>query len=351
MDIQRAFADQPKVAPSWSRRVGDTAECGRRTLALIRDVLVSQKIDFVVFSGDIIDGRGKAHVRDFEEGFAPLVSLLRELDVPWTYLPGNHEGDALRVSRQELLALVRELPGCQLPPHVTSSDHALRIRRKDESGEVHVQVLDAAQRKPPYSLIGGSVDAAVKAAASGAPPHVRLCFTHEALEIFDDPTSELMVGTVTAGKQEPFDDKGLARHAIAGSFDAIFAGHDHHSDYVKQITGGRGRGSGQLWAGHGRCGSFFPPSEHEGKKPLPFARGARVFEVDVRAPRKGVLRTWTVEEGDFAVRNLVEMQRNLSSQLGRGGSGAWHAVPGAMGVGLAVVFFALLLALAWRFNY
>jgi predicted MPP superfamily phosphohydrolase len=51
----------------------------RQTLDLIERVAVAQAVDMVVFTGDIVDGRGKRSRVDFETGFAPLVALLQRL--------------------------------------------------------------------------------------------------------------------------------------------------------------------------------------------------------------------------------------------------------------------------------
>ena len=144
-------------------------------------------------------------------------------------------------------------------------------------------------------------------------PSARLCFVHEPLNVFRDASLELLAGTATACRgEEEVRDNGLTEALRdGGCFDAVFAGHDHHSDCVKRLRSRAGRAAEGVLLGYGRCGSFFPPSEHEGRRPLPFRRGARVFEVDFGAAERTVLRTWVAEEGDDerSRRHLVELSR------------------------------------------
>merc|ERR1712194_56939 len=85
---------------------------------------------------------------------------------------------------------------------------------------------------------------------------------------------------------ENIDDGGLLENAKEHGIAAIFCGHDHHSDCVYR--------QGSMLLGYGRCGSFFPPSEFEGKQPMRFARGSRLFELSLD---EHMLRTWITEEG------------------------------------------------------
>ena len=56
--------------------------------------------------------------------------------------------------------------------------------------------------------------------------------------------------------------------------------------------------------GHGRVGSFFPPSEWEGTKPLKFARGARLFEVFDGTTIEGI-RENKLEGGSWTLRTCI----------------------------------------------
>jgi hypothetical protein len=193
-------------------------------------------------------------------------------------------------------------------------------------------------------------------------PAARLCFVHEVLPLFRDTANVQLAGHATPGKDEVFDCGGLTAASQRGAFDAIFAGHDHHSDFVRwsphwssntSVVGGAG-----LLLGHGRCGSFFPPSEHEGRKPLPFLRGARVYQVDLSTAEgvRDVLSTWTVDEGEEGVaRNVVRATLRASAGGLRGVdcplpvSGAEElghspTLPNILTLGLVVVAAALL----WR---
>ena len=49
------------------------------------------QVDFVVLSGDIVDGRGKSSLEDFREPFSVLAELVSGLGLKWIYIPGNRE--------------------------------------------------------------------------------------------------------------------------------------------------------------------------------------------------------------------------------------------------------------------
>jgi hypothetical protein len=74
-------------------------------------------------------------------------------------MPGNHEGDCKQVSRQDLLEVVRVLPGCVIPPSAKTFDYAIRLVREDTpSRAFHIQLLDATQNKAPYHLTRKAVE-------------------------------------------------------------------------------------------------------------------------------------------------------------------------------------------------
>jgi hypothetical protein len=185
---------------------------------------------------------------------------------------------------------------------------------------------------------------------------------HEILPLFNDVANIQLAGHATPGKDGEYDCGGLTAASQRGAFDAIFAGHDHHSDFVRwsphwssntSVVGGAG-----LLVGHGRCGSFFPPSEFCGRKPLPFPRGARVFQLDLSTVEGvgDVLSTWTANEGnEGVVRNVVRATLRASSG-GFRGVDCPLPVSGAEGEGHVLTLFSVLMlglvvvvaAILWR---
>ena len=175
--------------------------------------------------------------------------------------------------------------------------------------------FDARTNTPPYHLSNQAVRAAHNWLATRCDGQIKsqdefdkftkLVFIHEPLRITQQEDSsaknpavevQLVAGLPSDCAQEQYtqDADGLLL-GLCGSFGVhVFCGHNHHADEVLKVDvkGGSSRKEKDFLVGLGRNGSYYPPSEHEGNKALPFPRGARVFEC--RAA--GDFATWTVDE-------------------------------------------------------
>lgn len=295
MDIPKAFHEtckKPHTPEFWQKHMGDTETCTRKNLQLLEEAICKNNPDIVVFTGDIIDGRGSTGIDDFCAWAKKIDDLLTSLKVPWVYIPGNHEEDEGAVSRGEILKAFKQFPSC-IVPEVDDFYYMLPWPAADP--RLALLFFDAPQAKAPYSLDPVRVNGVFTDLEKFPSIAAAIGFMHE-------PLSSLTGDCVAAGhsatsKDERFDDGGLLKKSMgSGKVSGIFCGHDHHRDCVYHLVHGSDH---HVLLGFGRCGSFFPPSEHEGDKPLPFKRGCRMFEVDTG--RAWGLQTWIFDESGESV--------------------------------------------------
>jgi len=297
MDIDRAFGGTG-VPEAWRESVGDTAQCMRRTLDLLRRALDTQEVDVVVLTGDIVDARGQPTIDLILELFRPLAELISSHGASWLYIPGNHEDGHEEEYTKEDLAQVFELPGSLRSPGDCSFDqtHLLTIAGGNGAA-VLLQLLDARWTKKTCYITAAQVEKArreVEDACKESEGTMRsiakLSFVHEPFDCYAD-TSPVPVtrGVWSYNPRQAMEDSGYLEMLHKEGFHGLFVGHNHHNDFVRWIEG-----SDAPWLGHGRCGSFFPPSTWEGSYPLPFDRGARIFEFDASKAR---IATWIYEDG------------------------------------------------------
>ncbi|CAE8586601.1 unnamed protein product [Polarella glacialis] len=334
MDIGRAFgATHPQVPGEWCASVGDSQVCLRKTLGLIREAVVSQAVDVAVLTGDIVDARAVSTLEEFLAAFRPLAETLAELGVPWVYIPGNHEeghGEAYaRSDLRELLAM----PGSLCPPGSLDSfdqTHLLLIaggQGLEDDGQpvgwAVLQLMDARwtastcfiTEAQVLSARQGFEQALSQCSEPGAHRSVaKLAFAHEPFDSFADAAIPIVSGQSCYEPRQKMQDSGYLSILREQRFHGLFVGHNHHNDFVRwaaaaapssPCNNNSNNNNSSPWLGHGRCGSFFPPSSWEGRYPLPFGRGARLFQVDAS---RGELSTWVYEEklGALEASRLVQ---------------------------------------------
>lgn len=297
MDIDRGFRGTG-VPEAWRASLGDTSVCMRRTLDLVKRALETQEINVVVLTGDIIDARGQPTIDLFLELFRPLAELISAHGAVWLYIPGNHEDGHDEEYTREDVARIFELPGSLRLPGDCSFDQTFLLTIADGNGAaVLLQLLDARWTKKTCYITPAQVEKARLELERTCPqsdgdtrPTAKFSFVHEPFDCYADTSSvPIARGVWSYNPRQNMEDSGYLDLLHEKAFHGLFVGHNHHNDFVRWVEGSDGP-----WLGHGRCGSFFPPSSWEGTYPLPFDRGARVFEVDAIRAR---IATWIYEDG------------------------------------------------------
>eukprot|EP00929_Paragymnodinium_shiwhaense_P001596 TRINITY_DN101837_c0_g1_i1.p1 TRINITY_DN101837_c0_g1~~TRINITY_DN101837_c0_g1_i1.p1 ORF type:complete len:395 (-),score=48.00 TRINITY_DN101837_c0_g1_i1:58-1242(-) len=303
MDIDRAFGGSD-VPRAWRSSMGDSQECLRRTIDLVTRTVKQEEVHLAVLTGDIVDARDVKTVDAFLAGMRPLTEALDGLGIPWAYIPGNHEdGHGEEYARNDLTKLF-SLPGSLASPgSFDTFDQTFLLpiaggSADDVAASVLLQLVDAKWTSKTCYITDGQVAVSrrnchslLNSQTKGKEelPLAKLAFAHEPFDEFQDTAIPMVSGTRTHSPRQNMSDSGYVEFLKEEGFHAVFVGHNHHNDFVRWSSE-----KGDPWYGHGRCGSYFPPSSWEDRLPLPFGRGARIFEVD--AVQKS-LSTWVVEDG------------------------------------------------------
>ncbi|NQX66581.1 metallophosphoesterase family protein [Paenibacillus alba] len=218
-------------------------EADLRTLALVRAVLVEEKPDLIVYTGDLISSYGAADpLASFRRAIAPAV----ESGLPWAHVFGNHDAEET-VTREELMAAALKHSACysQAGPEELSGvgNYTLTIQGTQSGNSAAIlYFLDSGAMAP--DSIGGYAwiqadqihwykqqSLALRERSDAILPG--LAFFHIPLPEYNDVWK---VGKVSGIKNEdvccPKLNSGLfAAMAEMGDVMGTFVGHDHDNDF------------------------------------------------------------------------------------------------------------------------
>jgi hypothetical protein len=270
--------------------------------ALMKQVIQRETPDLVVFTGDVIHSEA---CRDPLASYGSAVRAATEAGVKWAAVFGNHDADSPHVTKEQLIALQQNLPGC-----VTEAGPQLDDRLGNTC--IEIAASGGGQAKAALYLLdsGGDTDHPVggyqwithsqigwyKEQAgrllleNGGEPVPALAFFHIPLpeynELWDYHTC---YGVNYEGMGCAKVNSGLfAAFLETGDVRGTFTGHDHINDFWGKLHGIRlhyGRGTG--------CGAY-------GREGM--LRGARVIRLNEAAP--AAFTTWLrLEDG-----SVVEAQ-------------------------------------------
>jgi len=266
----------------------------RESLNLIRTVAERVKPDLVVLTGDIIDGRYCGDFSCFKNVVAPLI----ELNIPWTYVPGNHDDETKKFSRKDLLNVFK-YPLCA-SKHATSFTHSIKL------GPMQIYLMDSngyAEKSPTnttYDFI--KPDQIEWYNNTPFNSEVGLAFFH--IPLVEYKKSKVLIGTKGEEPCTPVHNSGLF-DAVKKKKDvhAVFTGHDHWNDFVSELD--------NVWLCYGRVSGFTTSCYYgEGVSPVSKSRGGRVIRYD---SSKKLLSTW-LENKKGVERNSV-ISRSIAQEM------------------------------------
>lgn len=261
-----------------------------QTVALMTQVLEAEEPDFVIITGDVIDG---GRCPDPAGAWRLAVSPILAKGLPWATVFGNHDDEG-RLDRVGLMAVQQSIPGClsqRGPNHLTGvSNFVLKVLDAHSDRTVaHLYCLDSNSYSPTglgvYDWIHRDQiawymqTARELAEANGGEKLPALAFFHiplpEYQEVWDHhPCFGVTYETIAP----PYVNSGFfaAMHE-AGDVLGTFVGHDHVNDYIGDLYGIRlayGRATG--YNTYGRQGM------PRGARLIRLTKGVRAFSTWLR---------------------------------------------------------------------
>lgn len=256
---------------------GEPADLESREL--MTDILEREEPDFVIFTGDIIHSERS---RNPESAFVDAVSAVTDRGIPWAFVFGNHDAEE-RITREELMRLSSELPGCLAQPGPADiggvGNYSLAIQSGANPAKVAaaLYMFDSGSYAP--REVGGPAWIQRDQIEWYIQESLRLesqngCETIPSLAFFHIPLPEFnelwdfheCFGYNFEGVGSPRINTGLF-HAMRerGGIKGVFVGHDHVNDYWGELYGIR--------LGYGRATGYNTYGQ-EG-----FPRGARIIRL------------------------------------------------------------------------
>ena len=134
-------------------------ESDRRTLEGIKRVLDSTLVDLIVMAGDLVEGFNLNVKYDKEKAIRKFSELMENYDIPWTFIPGNNDGE-VDGSTREVISLM------------LSYEHFITGNVKDVYGDTqfYVDIMHEGQR---VHLLAFLDTGARKPQISGSYDHLR----------------------------------------------------------------------------------------------------------------------------------------------------------------------------------
>lgn len=255
------------------------------TLVLIKKLILKEKPNLVVFTGDVVV------YGSILEGWDEVLQPVIDLKVPYVVTFGNHDDEG-GYSNEELLSYIKTKPynitydeDTSLPG---SGNCSFTIRSSDRLEDKWSLFFFDSHSYSQNSNVGGYdwikhdqiqwyIDKSNQISKKNEKTIPALAFLHIPLpEYHVVRNQDSTIGNKTEGVCAPVINSGLYS-AFFNQRDVkgVFSGHDHNNDYVGELNG--------ILLGYGRKSGFAPAYEEI------LERGARVVELDENS---SILKTY-----------------------------------------------------------
>lgn len=309
---------------------GKQCDADPRTLEFVERLITDEKPDFVVLSGDQVNGETAPDVQSvsvfeilFPESCLPhhvqamfkIIGLLAEHKLPYAPIFGNHDDEGA-LSRGIQMSLYDSLPfslseaGPNTIEGVGNYYVEILAHGANKHSALTLYFLDTHSYSPDkshydgYDWIKPNQIAWFKATAENLKDahkhythtHLDMAFIHIPLPeyVINEEQKKEIVGTLREGVTAPRFNSHFKDALVQEGIKAVSCGHDHANDYCHMPKNEKS-GDGELWmcyaggSGFGGYGGY--PGYH---------RGLRLFEIDTNQAR---ISTWKrLEYGDIAKR-------------------------------------------------
>ncbi|KAH7309489.1 Metallo-dependent phosphatase-like protein [Stachybotrys elegans] len=285
---------------------GGSCEADPRTLDFVTKILEDEKPDFVVFSGDQVNGDTAP---DATSAILKYAAILTSRKIPYASIFGNHD-DEKTTSRKGQMALLETLPYslAQSGPSDISGvgNYYVEVlaRGNSDHSALTVYLLDShayspdEHKYPGYDWIKPNQVEWFKKTATGLKAkhkeythrHMDIAFIHIPLPEYRDKNLARL-GQWKEGVTAPKLNTGFRDALVEQGVVMVSAGHDHCNDYCSLSTVDGEKETPALWMCYAGGSGFGGYAGYGG-----FHRRVRVFDIDTNVAR---ITTWKrLEYGD-----------------------------------------------------
>lgn len=271
-------------------------EAAKSSIEMIKEVLATEKPDFIALTGDIVTM--KPAFQGWDEVLAPII----ESKIPWAVVFGNHD-DEYDKTRAEIMEYVTKKANCLAergPENIKGVGNYV-IEVVDGNGKKHLLYFMDSNTYSTIEGIGGygwfgfdqiewyRNKSKAYTAANNGKPLPALAFFHIPLNEYTDMSlaRKKMVGMRNEKECPGAINSGMyTAMKECGDVVGTFVGHDHDNDYIGNYNG--------IYLAYGRFSGSKTTYTH-------MMNGARIIEITAGEPD---FKTWIRLKGDQTINTV-----------------------------------------------
>ena len=211
-----------------------------KSLALIRKLVDGEKPDVVIFTGDLVYGKKCPRPK---EGLDLITGVPIERNIPWSFTPGNHDGNG-PLSKTEYVAYLMGKPLCLMNGARICPDgvsHCIPVHRRDGgSAAANIFLFDSTGtgKRANYHMTADISPAQVAWYEKESGLNA-VAFMHKpTAEFYDDGKYRTITGSLRVVLPYDTTESDLVRAFIRHkTMHAVFCGHLHVNDLLLDAGG------------------------------------------------------------------------------------------------------------------
>jgi 3',5'-cyclic AMP phosphodiesterase CpdA len=219
----------------------DSGPNDMKSLALVRQFVDSEKPDVVIFTGDLVYGKKCPKPK---EGLDLITGVPIERKIPWSFTPGNHDGNG-PLTKAEYVAYLRSKPFCLMNGARICADgisHLIPVYRRDRGApQAGIFLFDTTGtgKKSNYHMTADISRAQVDWYEKESGSLNAVAFFHKpTAEFFDDDNYRTISGSLRVVLPYEKTESDLIRAFIRkGTMRAVFCGHLHVNNLLLDAGG------------------------------------------------------------------------------------------------------------------
>ncbi|KAK5088491.1 Phosphatase dcr2 [Lithohypha guttulata] len=269
-----------------------------RTLEFVERILLDEKPDLIILSGDQVNGDTSP---DAQSAIYKYSALFTKHQIPYAGIFGNHD-DESNLNRAQSMAIMDGLPYSL--SHAGPSDvegvgnYYIEVlsRNGGSTSALTIYMLDTHSYSPQekkyhgYDWLKPSQIDWFKSTAQSLKHkhkayshiHMDLAFIHIPLPEYRNPDNNIVIGNWSEGVTAPSYNSHFTDALVEENILMVSCGHDHVNDYC--VPKNNKHGEAALWMCYGGGAGFGGYGGYGG-----YIRRMRLFEFDMNEAR---IRTW-----------------------------------------------------------